>query len=684
MKYGIWNVAKPPMDAVNALAQNGFSPLSSMILASRGIGDAARARAYLDCNASMPDPFLMTDMVDAAARVGLAMTRGEKIAVFGDYDVDGITATCLLTDFLRSHGSDCVPYIPGRLEEGYGLNPIALRQLAAEGVKLIVTVDCGITAIEEAKLCKELGMELVITDHHECKESLPDAVAVVDPHRPEGGYPHTGLSGVGIAFKLASALCGSQEEVLAQYADMVCLGTIADVMPLHGENRVFVSRGLQVLRKTTRPGLAALMQQSNCDQSTLSASNVGYVLAPRINAAGRMGQIDIAIELFLTRDPERAEECAKALCELNRQRQDVEQEIYRQAVEMLPEGKAPEAIVLADESWHQGVVGIVASRIAEEYCCPAFLICLDGDHGKASSRSYGGFNLFAALNQLSPLLESYGGHELAAGFTIHREQISAFREAICALAHDYYAEGVPRTALDIDCAIDPDMLTVPNIDSLEALEPCGNGCPKPVLMMEHLLVERISQVGNGRHMRLRLRRGRHSINAIYFSATPESTFITQGDAIDVAFNPQINEYHNERLVQMNILDIRPSCKVPCNTETDRYRAMIAGVLTPDTAAALLPDRSTLGMVWRYLANHGNGLIQEPPICLCRKIVRWADTALSLEKMLVCLDVFRDVGLIETQRLHKYLTIRLLPRQEKADLNQSRTMQQLKQWITEPR
>ena len=243
---------------------------------------------------------------------------------------------------------------------------------------------------------------------------------------------------------------------------------------------------------------------------------------------------------------------------------------------------------------------------------------------------------------------------------------------------------MPRTALDIDCAIDPDMLTVPNIDSLEALEPCGNGCPKPVLMMEHLLVERISQVGNGRHMRLRLRRGRHSINAIYFSATPESTFITQGDAIDVAFNPQINEYHNERLVQMNILDIRPSCKVPCNTETDRYRAMIAGVLTPDTAAALLPDRSTLGMVWRYLANHGNGLIQEPPICLCRKIVRWADTALSLEKMLVCLDVFRDVGLIETQRLHKYLTIRLLPRQEKADLNQSRTMQQLKQWITEPR
>ena len=546
--------------------------------------------------------------------------------------------------------------------------------MAAEGVKLIVTVDCGITALEEAKLCKELGMELVITDHHECKEYLPEAVAVVDPHRPDGGYPHTGLSGVGIAFKLASALCGSQEEVLQQYADMVCLGTIADVMPLHGENRVFVSRGLQAMRKTTRPGLAALMQQSNCDQSNLSASNVGYVLAPRINAAGRMGQINIAIELFLTKDPVRAEECAKALCELNRQRQEVEQEIYRQAVEMLPEGKTPEAIVLADESWHQGVVGIVASRIAEEYCCPTFLICLDGDHGKASSRSYGGFNLFAALSRLSHLLESYGGHELAAGFTIHREQISAFREAICALAQEYYTEGVPRTVLDIDCAIDPDMLTVPNIDSLEALEPCGNGCPKPVLMMERLLIERISQVGNGRHMRLRLRRGRHSINAIYFSANAESASIDQGDIVDVVFNPQINEYRGERMVQMNLIDIRPSCNTPCDTETDNYRAMMAGDITPAIAQALLPDRSTLGMVWRYLANHGNGFIQESLICLYRKIVRWSDMPITLEKLLVCLDVFRDVGLIETQRQHKYLIIRLLPRQEKADLNQSRTMQ----------
>ena len=296
----------------------------------------------------------MTDMDLAAGRVALAIEKGEKIAVFGDYDVDGITATCLLTDFLRRHGADCVSYIPGRLEEGYGLNAIALNQLHAEGVKLIVTVDCGITAVEEAKLCRELGMELVITDHHECKDTLPQAVAVVDPHRPDGGYPHKNLSGVGIAFKLAAALCGDQDAVLSDYADMVCLGTVADVMPLQGENRVFAARGLESLAHTRRPGIAALMEECGCDPKTVNSSSIGFMLAPRINAAGRMGQIDLALELFLTDDPQRASEVAKALCNLNRQRQAVESEIYQQAVSMLPNGRPPEAIVLADESWHQG------------------------------------------------------------------------------------------------------------------------------------------------------------------------------------------------------------------------------------------------------------------------------------------------------------------------------------------
>ena len=264
LKYGIWNAAVPQMEGVNALAGAGYAPLAAMILSARGLNTPQAAHRYLDCSCPLDDPFLLTDMDLAAGRVGLAMAKGEKIAVFGDYDVDGITATCLLTDFLRSWGCDCVPYIPGRLEEGYGLNPMAIRQLHDQGVNLIVTVDCGITAMEEAELCRSLGMDLVITDHHECKGTLPQAVAVVDPHRPDGGYPHKNLSGVGVAFKLAAALSGSQEDILARYADMVCLGTVADVMPLTGENRVFVSRGLSMLRHNPRPGIAALMAEGGC------------------------------------------------------------------------------------------------------------------------------------------------------------------------------------------------------------------------------------------------------------------------------------------------------------------------------------------------------------------------------------------------------------------------------------
>ena len=630
LKYGIWNVSQPGMDAVNALVGGGYAPLAAMVLAARGLNTPEKANAYLDCACPLTEPFALTDMYLAAGRVGLAMTRGERIAVFGDYDVDGVTATCLLTDFLRKNGADCIPYIPGRLEEGYGLNPIALHALAEQGVTLIVTVDCGITAVAEAKLCKELGMDLVITDHHECKDVLPEAAAIVDPHRPDDSYPHKTLSGVGVAFKLAAALCGDQEQVLQRYADMVCLGTVADVMPLQGENRVFVARGLQMLRNTSRPGLAALMRHSGCEPASISASSVGYMLCPRINAAGRMGQIDLAIELFLTDDPQRADALAAALCEMNRQRQSVESEIYLQAVQMLPEGQQPAAIVLAEQTWHQGVVGIVASRIAEEYCCPTFLVCLDGDHGKASSRSYGGFNLFCALSELSGLLESYGGHELAAGFTIHASKIADFRQAICEKAKEFYTEDAPRTVLEADCVVPPELLTLHNIDSLNCLEPCGSGCPKPTLVMEQLTVDRISQVGGGRHMRLRLRSARHCFNAIYFSATPESASVAEGDLVDVAFVPQVNEFRGERSPQMNVTDIRPACSAEASGCCTGYRELQNGTISPASAENLLPDRATLALVWRYLA--GCGKLRETPMCLLRKIVRWSGKPLTLGKL----------------------------------------------------
>ena len=664
------------MGAVNALVTGGYAPLTAMVLAARGLSSPAQARQYLACDEPLPSPFALTDMDLAVGRVRLALSRGEKIAVFGDYDVDGITATCLLTHFLRARGADCVSYIPGRLEEGYGLNPIAIRQLAGEGVSLIITVDCGITAVEEAKLCKQLGMDLVITDHHECKDTLPEACAVVNPHRPDGGYPHMNLSGVGVAFKLAAALSGDQEATLAEYADMVCLGTVADVMPLVGENRTFVARGLQALKNTHRPGIAALMAECGCTPENISASSIGFMLAPRINAAGRIGQIELAVDLFLTPDPEEAVRLAQGLCELNRQRQAVESEIFQQAVQKLPTGKLPDAVVLCDERWHQGVVGIVASRIAEEYCCPTFLICLDGEHGKASSRSYGGFNLFAALTTLSPLLESYGGHELAAGFTIHKDQIDDFRQAVSRLAAEYYEDGSARTVLEADCTVTPELLTIRGIDALDALEPCGNGCPKPVLVMENLTIDRISLVGNGRHARLRLRQGYHTLNAIGFGMTPQSASIEPGDVVDVAFIPQVNEFRGERTVQLNIQDIRPSCAFDCCCDCGNYRKLAAGTISPQEADRLLPDRATLAAVWRYLFGLCADQIKETPECLCRKIVRKAGIPLSVEKMLVCLEIFRDVQLLRLQRQKKHLLIHLLPTDGKADLQTSATMQKL--------
>ncbi len=675
MKYGIWKTGTPPPEAVNRLVSGGFSPVTAMVLAARGFGAPETARSFLRTDCPLIDPFAMKDMDKAAARVSLALERDERIVVYGDYDVDGITATCLLTDYLRSRGADCLWYIPGRLEEGYGLNPTALRHLQEKGADLIITVDCGITAVEEAKLCRSLGMELVITDHHECKAELPQACAVVDPHRPDCTYPHKNLSGVGIAFKLAAALEGNQEKILGRYADMVCLGTVADVMPLVGEMRVFVEKGLRDLRASHRPGLQKLMEEAGCDPNTLNAGSIGYVIAPRINAAGRMERIELAVELFLTKDEHRAADTARALCQLNKQRQLVESGIYEKAVSMLPQGASPDAIILADPDWHQGVVGIVASRLAEEYCCPTFLICLDGEKGKASSRSFGGFNLFASLTELAQLLQTYGGHELAAGFTINKSNIDTFRSLMVAKAKAFYENAGPRTVLDIDCVIPVELLTLPEVESLSVLEPCGVGCPKPVFCLEGLRVERLSAVGNGRHLRLQLRHGLQSIPAIAFSCTAEGLSIREGDLVDVACTLQVNEFRGIRSVQINLLDVRPSCPCPCDPDPVGYRKLKEGKLTGKEAQSLLPPRSVLADVWRYLMLEGRSFTLEP-CCLCRKIVRHTAKPLGLSQLLVCLDIFREAELLNMEKQHHTVSITITAGSQKADLNQCPTMKLL--------
>ena len=681
LKYGTWNVSSYRPADVRVMVEAGFSPLTAAVMCSRGYTELNAARDFLAANEPLSDPFTLLDMDKAARRVRRAIDRREQICVFGDYDVDGITATCLLTDFLRRQGARVVSYIPARLEEGYGLNEMALHSLREQNVQLIVTVDCGITANDEAALCRALGMELVITDHHECKSELPEAVAVVDPHRLDQPQPASELAGVGVAFKLACAIGGDTASLLREYCDFLCLGTVADVMPLTGENRTMVAEGLKSLENPKRVGLAALMAECGVGHGRITAGTIGYTLAPRINAAGRMGQVDVATELFLTTDAQRAVELAAELCRMNRKRQEIEAEIYREAASMLPTGGRPEAIVLASERWHQGVVGIVASRLAEEYNCPAFLICLDGYKGKASSRSHGGFNLFAALRTLSPLLESYGGHELAAGFTIRRENIDAFRAQITELARAFRASGECQSALEIDCEIPPRLLTLENVAALDELEPCGVGCPRPVLALRGFRVEELTEVGGGKHLRLRLTSGRHSWVAIFFSTTARLAAVSVGDRVDLAFTPQINEYRSMRSVQLNLVDIRPDKAFREAQGHDRavYRKHLSGgELSCDEADSLLPARQDFVAVWRYLAAFSqDGTLCEELGCLSRKISRCAKLPLSAGKTRICLDVLAEQGLVQLEQRPKTLLIRLCADGRKVDLEKSPILIHLK-------
>lgn len=681
VKYGAWRVSDYDAREVQALVQAGYGPLCARVLSARGYGAPEDAADYLRCDAPLHSPFEMKDMKAAADRVRLAVARKEHIAVFGDYDVDGITSTALLTDFLTSLGARVTSYIPARLEEGYGLNELAIRQLYKQQVNLIVTVDCGITANAEAQLCKKLGIDLVITDHHECKDDLPQAVAVVDPHRSDCTYPHTNLSGVGVAFQLAAAVSGKQAELLDRYADLLCLGLIADVMPLQGEVRTMVVRGLKALETPQRPGLAALMRECGCLNGPVTTASVGYLLAPRINAAGRMGQVEMALALFLTRDPAEAQVLAANLCKLNRDRQRVEAAIYQQASDMLGQDAHPKAIVLAGETWHQGVVGIVASRLSEEYNCPAFLICMDHDKGKASSRSYGGFNLFAALTRLSDLLDSYGGHELAAGFTIRRENIPRFREEITALVEEHHASGRADTALSVDCPVEAELLTLSNVRALNQLEPCGTGCPVPVFCLKDAKITQLSEVGGGKHLRLTVQSGGCLLPAIFFSQTALQAGIDLGDTVDLAFTPQINEFRGNRSVQLNVVDVRPADTFRQQARQEQllyHRFLAREELSSTDAARLLPVRSEFVTVWRYLiSNSRDHYLRDEFGCLARKIARAGGTPMSLGRIRICLDVFAEQKLIDLQCSPRCFTIRLTTDGRKVDLDSSPIIQALR-------
>lgn len=685
MKYKQWHRAACPPGGRRAMEAAGIPSLAAMVLCARGLDTPEKAAAFLDSSlGQLRDPLLMKDMDKAAARVARALEAGETIAVYGDYDVDGITSTCLLTDFLRREGGQVIPYIPDRMEEGYGLNTDALDTLQREGVSLVVTVDCGITAVEEADHARALGVDLVITDHHECKSRLPQAEAVVDPHRSDCPYPFKCLAGVGVALKLVLALGGParQRELLERYADLAAVGTVADVMSLTGENRTIVRLGLEGLRRTRRPGLKALLQEAGLEERPLTSSTIGYTLAPRINASGRMGRAALAGELLLTDSPARGEELAAELCQLNRDRQAIEAEIYEECealAQALPQQQRY-ALVLAGEHWHQGVVGIVASRLADKYSCPAFMICLQDGKGKGSCRSFAGFNLFAALEHCAPLLEGFGGHELAAGFTIREENIPAFAQAM----NDYVraATGGEEmvSVLDIDAEVeDPGLLTLEGAESLDLLEPYGAGNPKPVFSLSGCLITALSEVGGGRHLKLKLAAGGRSFDAIFFSATAAQAGVTVGDRVDVAFTPQVNEYRGWRTVQLQVCDLRPAL-TRAQAERALYEKFRRGeALTPGEAEALLPSREEFVVLWRYLKGHAHPApLEETAPRLARSIARSAGRRETVMRTLVCLEVFDERGLIRLERTTDHLHIALQAVEGKVDLEDSWILRRLRE------
>ena len=684
MKYQKWDQAAPDRKAVLALRESGLPALAALALCARGVEDPEAARAFLSAGeGELPDPFLMKDMDKAAERVALALERREHMAVYGDYDVDGITSTCLLTRFLRERGGRVTPYIPDRLEEGYGLNREALNTLRERGVSLIVTVDCGITALEEADYAASLGLDLVITDHHECKERLPRALAVVDPRQKDCGYPFPCLAGVGVALKLALALTPPEERegVLEDYADLAAVGTVADVMKLTGENRAIVRRGLSRLERDPRPGFRALLRESRAEDRGINASTVGFTLAPRINAAGRMGRPALAAELFLTDDPIRAEELSRSLCALNRERQQTEALIFQECLARLDREPAQRrrAIVLAGEGWHQGVVGIVASRLAERYACPAFMICLQDGKGKGSCRSFGGFNLFEALESCADLLEGYGGHALAAGFTIREEQIGAFRRRIEACVEAWTGGGGLVSTLEIDAELpDASLLTLEEVEGLDILEPCGAGNPKPVFSLRCCTVSALNEVGGGRHLKLRLTKGGTVLDAIFFSTTAADAGVAPGDRVDVAFTPQINEFRGSRAVQLQLCDLKAA---PTRMEAERavYDRLRRGdALSPREAEALIPSRAEFAAVWRYLNGHARlGRVEDTARRLARGVSRTYGIKETVMRTLVCLDVMDERGLIRVEQSTDHLRIDLCQVERKVDLEGSELMKRLR-------
>lgn len=537
----------------------GVSEIIAKILINRGIVVENAIDKFLHPKLEdLNDPFLLNDMEIAVNRIIEAHQNKEKITIYGDYDVDGITSIATLSKFLTELGVENDYYLPNRLEEGYGLNNNALEKIANRGTKLLITVDCGISAYDEIEYAKTLGLDVIVTDHHECPEKLPNALAVIDPKREDSTYPFSSLAGVGVTFKLIHAISlklNLDRKKYLKYLDIVCLGTVADIVPLVSENRIIVNYGLILIRETRNIGLKALISATG--YSYIDSTAISFGLAPRINACGRMGEAEIALKLLLTQSPEEAIQIANELNALNKERQEVEKKIFNEAVEIIENGKLYEndIIVVGSKNWHHGVIGIVASKITELYYKPSVLISFDDGVGKGSGRSIEGFDLHEALTMCAEYLDKFGGHEMAIGLSLEEVNFENFKNKIQKIATEKMdKEATP--SVKIDAVILPKDITKRVYDEMKLLEPYGESNSSPIFACKNLRVESVRLLSNDKHLRLTLKDGNIILNAIGFNLGDKK--VRLGDKVDLAFAIEINNFNNIESVQMNLKDIKKS------------------------------------------------------------------------------------------------------------------------------
>ena len=592
--------------AATLAAQQKEVGLLAGILAARGITDPTEALTLLAGEEELSDPMLLTDMDKACARILEAIDKEQTIVVYGDYDVDGVTATALLYQHLKGMGASVKCMLPSREGDGYGLSKNAIQSIHDKGCQLIVTVDNGISALEEAEFAASLGVDLIVTDHHLPHDALPKAVAVVDPRRADDYSPFKGLCGAGVAFKLCAALDGCPPEEMLDYCgDLAAVGTVADVMPLTRENRTLVKAGLKLLQQTDRPGISALLEEVGLEGKPITAENVSYAIAPRINAAGRMDNAVTALQLVLCEDEERAAELAHKLNEINVARQETEQEIVKAAQEQLDAEPAileDRVILIWGRDWHPGVIGIVASRLVEKTGRPVIVVSVD-EHGegKGSGRSVQGFNLHECIASCEDILLRFGGHAMAAGLSVREENLPELRRRLNEWAARECAV-LFTPPLECDLSIHLDRITVESVRRLEQLAPYGAENPTPVFVLEKAVIDGIFSVSEGKHCRLRLRQGNASIYAVWFGMPPEQLPYTMGDVVDAAVNLSVYESLRGAQLSGRILELHPAGFGNAAAEqTALVQALRRGTpLSAEQKARIAPERSDIITVYREL------------------------------------------------------------------------------------